>query len=183
LADPNLATDGAAGTAIASVVVTIRRDRSGEMTIHVEPTADHGGEELVPASLDAYVTPGPPDAHPRPLRRRRSTLTGGPSANAGTGRGNKDATPVPRRRRLPTTAGIQRKSATAAAVAVLAAFAAVILMTSPVTRPSTPLEPATLPSRESPSLPASVAAPAECCSLPAWINGLYGIYGNGTGAQ
>jgi hypothetical protein len=185
MADQRLATDVAAGAAIASIVVTVRRDRTGVMTVHVEPAADRGGEELVPASLEAYVAPGPLDTRPWPWRRRRPELARGQSAYPVIGRRDDDTDPLLRRRRLSAAPGVLRRSAIAVALAVLVAGAALALITSSVSRPSTALDPTTLTSRSGASVPVSGAASSSCSGLtaPAWINGLYGIYGNATDAR
>jgi hypothetical protein len=185
MADQRLATDVAAGTAIASIVVTIRRDGTGGMTVHVEPAADRGGDELVPASLEAYVTPGPLDTRPWPRRRRRPERARGQSAHRVIGRRDDDTGPLPRRRRLSAAPGVLARSAVAVALAVLVAVVALALITSAVSRPSTALGPTTLTSSSGASVPVSGAASSSCSGLtaPAWINGLYGIYGNATEAQ
>jgi hypothetical protein len=182
MADHSLATDGAADTAIAAVVVTIRRDPSGAMSVHVEPVADHVPAELAPTSLAAYVAPGPRETHPWPLRRRRSALAGRPSASPIIGSSDDDTGQVPRRGRFPTRPGALRPLAIAVGLALLAALVTVALITRPVTRSSTALDPTTLTSPPSPSIPASVAAATSCSQIatPAWIGGLYGIYGNST---
>jgi hypothetical protein len=185
MADQRLATDVAAGTAIASIVVTIRRDRTGVMTVHVEPAADRGGDEPVPASLEDYVAPGPLGTRPWPLRRRWPELARRQSAYPVIGRRDDDTGPLPRRRRLSAAPGILRRSAIAVALAVLVAVVALALITSPVSRPLADTDPTTLTSGPGASVPVSGAASSRCSPLtaPAWINGLYGIYGNATNAQ
>jgi hypothetical protein len=180
-APPDLVRHQATGTALASIVVTIRRDDSGVMTVHVKPAADNGDDELMAGSLEAYAAPGPPNTLPRPLRRRRSTLAGGLPPEPTTGR-DENTGPAPRQNGL-TTRGIPRRSAVAAALAVLAALAAVALIASPVSRPSTAPEPTTLPAPQSTSTLAPVATPTDCSPLPAWINGLYGLYVTTSDAQ